>query len=282
MGELRITKSSGTQTLFDAERIRSSVLRVGVSPTEAERILGDVHARVRPGMSTQEIFAFVQEALARHNHGAADRYRLREALFRLGPSGFHFEQYIAALLQAMGYQSSLPEEYQGACVMHEVDVEASKGGRHFAIEAKFRNSVRDLVHLKDVMASYARYIDLLDGAALGHCPRFDEFWILTNNQFTDRGMQFGRCKGLRLIGWKYPKGQGLAYWIDSLQLYPVTVLHDMTERELAACAQANIMLCRDLCTRDVDEVARRTGLSRSRVEELAERAGHVMQQKVAV
>lgn len=199
---------------------------------------------------------------------------LRDALFALGPEGFLFERYLAGLLAALGYETELPDEYQGSCVKHEVDIAATKDGKMFAIEAKFRNSQNDTVHLKDVMASYARYLDLLDGAALNLCPRFAEFWIVTNNAFSERAAQFGRCKGMKLIGWEFPdRANGLMAMIDRLERYPVTLLRGLTKTELFVFAKAGIMTCHDLSLREPSETAHRTGLSQSRVEELVEAAG---------
>lgn len=199
---------------------------------------------------------------------------LREALFALGPEGFYFEQYLAGLLTAEGYETALPDEYQGSCVKHEVDIAATKGGKIFAIEAKFRNTQNDVVHLKDVMASYARYLDLLDGAALNLCPRFAEFWIVTNSMFSERAAQFGRCKGMKLIGWEFPdRANGLAAMIDRLGRYPITILRGLTKTELTVLAKADIMTCHDLSRHEPAATAHRTGLSQGRVEELIESVG---------
>jgi len=67
---------------------------------------------------------------------------------------------IAALLKTMGYRAWLPEEYQGAAIWHEIDVEATKDGKHHAIEVKFRNDNRDHVRSQDVMVAHARFLDL--------------------------------------------------------------------------------------------------------------------------
>lgn len=99
---------------------------------------------------------------------------------------------------------------------------------------------------------------------------------MTNGEFSDRARQYGRCKGLRLIGWKYPAGGGLAPMIDSTGLYPVTVLDGLTNAEFGALSHADIMLCRDMVRHESSELAHRTGLSQSRVEELIEIAAEVL------
>ncbi len=277
-----IVKSSGDRVPFDEEKIRASIFRAGGKADDVAAVLKFVRPRVKDGASTREIYALVERALRATNRCVACRYTLRDALLRLGPAGFLFEKYTAALLRTQGYETELPEELQGACVRHEVDVLATKGERAYAIECKFRNSFTDHVRLKDVMASYARHLDLLDGAALQLCPRFDEFWILTNGLFSDRALRYGTCKGMRLIGWKYPDGKGLASMIDGTKLYPVTVLAGLTDDELHACANAGFILCQDMTRHETEDIVRRTGLPQSRVEELIELAAEVLEQKEKV
>lgn len=279
---INIIKANGSHALFLDDKVRQGVLRAGATKAESDMVLRKVRAEVRSGMSTRAIYALVVAALRAVNKSAACRYTLRDALLRLGPAGFHFEKYLASLLAANGYETELPEELQGACVRHEIDVLARKSGKAFAIECKFRNDFSDHVQLKDVMAAYARHLDLLDGAALGLCPRFNDFWIATNGVFSDRARQYGMCKGLRLLGWKYPAGGGLAPMIDSTGLYPVTVLDGLTTAEFAAFSHAGLLLCRDMVNHEPSELAHRTGLSRSRIEELIETAGEVLAYKEKV
>lgn len=268
MEEISIVKASGERVPFDPERIRGSVMRAGATKVQADEVVCEVTRAVRSGMPTRDIYQLVEAALKRRNTCAACRYGLRDALLRLGPAGFQFEKYIAALWAAQGYETELPEELEGGCVRHEVDVLARKDGKTFGVEAKFRNRVGDIVNLKDVMASYARFLDLLDGAALHRCPHLDEFWLTTNSAFSDRAEHFGRCKGLRLIGWNYPAGRGLASMIDRLAFYPLTIMKDLTKREFEAFSRADILLCKDLVREEATSLAHRTGLAQSRVEEL--------------
>ncbi len=270
-----IIKSRGAHVAFDAERVRQSVRRACGAAVDVDAVVAEVVQAVRTGMTTKDVYAAVQHALTRRAPAAACRYGLRDALLQLGPAGYYFEKYLASLLARTGYVTELPEELQGACVKHEVDVVARKDGRQYAIEAKFRNSIGDVVHLKDVLASYARYLDLLDGAALQLCPRFNAFWIMTNGKFSDRAAAYGAHKGMPLIGWNHPDhATGLAGMIDRSGLYPVTVL-GITKAELGAFANAGMMTCDDLTKHESVDIAHRAGISQSRAEELIELAAAV-------
>ena len=276
-----IQKSSGEFVQFSLEKLRESVMRAGASGPVALRVANEVARHVVDGMTTKQLHEYVRAELSRDNVCIACRYSLREGLERLGPSGFQFEAYVAALLAATGYQAKLPEEYMGACVMHEVDVEAQKGGRRAAIEAKFRNNHRDHVRLKDILVAYARFLDLRDGAAQGKCPKFDEVWVVTNGQFSDRAMTYAGCKDMKLVGWNYPKGAGLEQMIDRAALYPVTVIHGLTTAELDGLAQANMMLCQDLAQQEPEDLAGRIDVALSRAEELIRLAGEIVEPMLA-
>lgn len=245
-------------------------------------VLRDVRSGLQNGATTKALYSAVHTSLCRTNRGAACRYTLRDALGDLGPAGFHFEKYIAALLAASGYTTELPDELRGASVLHEIDVVARQNGKAIAIECKFRNAIRDSVHLKDTLAGYARYLDLLDGADLGLCPRFQEFWIVTNTMFSDRAVTYGTDKGLKLVGWKHPDGKGLAAMIDRTRLYPITVIRELTKSELGAFSHAGLMLCQDFTRHEPSELAHRTGLPQSRIEELVDLASEVLHEKEKV
>lgn len=260
---MQILKANGELEEFNLQKLRESIMRTGASGELAIRVANDVTRRLKDGMTTREVYRLVKEALAQTNVCYSCRYTLREALARLGPSGFNFEQYIAALFKAMGYHAWLPEEYQGAAIWHEIDVEATKGGKRYAIEVKFRNDNRDHVRSQDTMVAHARFLDLR--------PQFDEMWVVTNGVFSDRATKYAAYYKLRLIGWK-----DLAPMINSAGLYPVTVLEGVTTDELARFAERGLMLCRDLGEYEVEELVERLGIARERIEMLVRMADDII------
>src|SRR5690606_20000233 len=232
MARIMVRKSNGKLVPFDPVRIETTLGRSGASPEQIQEILGTIQERLRPKITTEEIMDMVRAELAERDPAAGARYQLRNALGRLGPAGFNFEKYVAAILEAYGYKTQLPYELQGACVTHEVDVIAEKDGRTMFIEAKFRNNFNDVVNIKDTMATWSRYLDLVDGAKLGLCPHFDEAWIVTNARFTEHSLKFAHCKNMVMIGWNHPKERTFARMVDLVQLYPISVLDDLEDDEL--------------------------------------------------
>jgi len=135
------------------------------------------------------------------------------------------------------------------------------------IEAKFRNAFEDIVILKDVMATWARYIDLRDGYRAGKCPRFDGVWIITNGRFSDRAWKFGICRKMRLTGWKAGE-PSLGAMVDHTTLYPITVLEGLRQDEIDSLARKDYLLCREIATMSPDALARRTGIPQDRTRKL--------------
>jgi len=261
-----IVKSTGETENFNKEKLRGGLRRAGVPSHLVDRISNAVAERVKNGTTTRQIASLVNEQLKRESRAHMYRYTLREGLLKLGPAGFQFEKYVGSILNAYGYGTSYPEELHGACVDHEVDIMAKKDGKTIMVEVKFRNDFDYFVKLRDVMAAWTRFQDLNDGAKLGKCPKFDSLWIVTNGKISSRSMKFGECKGIRLLGWNYPKDESFAHFVDHTALYPVTVLHELNSRELSSLSDRGLMLCRDLATRTPKQLARAAGLQVGRAE----------------
>jgi len=268
---VNIVKRNGDVVPFDPLRVKKSILRAGASEEIVSEVMARVIPRVQEGMMTREIYKIAHEELKKADTCFACRFNLRPAILKFGPAGFLFEKYVAAILKGHHYEAHVPEhELQGSCVRHEVDVIAEKDGRRVFIEAKFRNDYRDSVNLKDTMATWSRFLDLVDGAAVGKCEHLDEVWIVTNARFSDRAKQFGVCKGVNMIGWNFPPERSFASLVDHTMLYPVTVIDDLTQSEIDRLAEADLMLCKEVAEIEPEDLARRIDVSLERAQELVE------------
>lgn len=274
---MQVTKGNGQIVSYDEERVRANIRRTGASLEIVEKVLADIRPKLSDGMSTFALHNLVKVALQKHSTCHACRYNLRDGILRLGPAGFNFEFYVAEVLRAQGYDARIPPGMmRGACVEHEVDVVAMKEGRSAFIEVKFRNTKEDVVDLKDIMATWSRFLDLVDGATLGHVEHFDECMVITNARFTTSARQFGTCKGMRLIGWDYPKEFTFPSLIDEKALYPVTVVDDFKPEEIKALAEAGLLLCKNLEGMEADELSARIHVSITRATEMIHLAGLVV------
>ena len=277
---MEVVKHNGEREEFSDEKVMRSMLRTGIPKQEAQLVLERVKTKIHDGITTAKLYHIVRDEMKDGARACFScRYSLREAILKLGPAGFKFEKYVASILNAMGYKAYLPEqELVGSCVMHEVDIIAEKDGKRHFIEVKFRNEYSDYVDLKNVMAAWARFLDLCDAEASGKSrEHFDDPWLVTNAQFSDRGEQFGTCKGMHLLGWKTPRnGKTFMQIVDDKKMYPVTVMHNLSNHELAMLSRANWMLCSELAEQDPEDVSRRVEVSRDRAEHLVEMAGEVV------
>lgn len=270
-GGMKILKWNGKRVDYEPSKIRRSLKRAGAKPDVIDHVLKKVRKHLKTNMTTKEVYAFVKMALKEENAHIAHRYDLRRALGKLGPAGFKFEKYVASILAAYDYDTEIPpKEFKGKCIYHEVDVVAKKGAKTIMIEAKFRNDFRDYVKLKDTMATWARYEDLVEGNQIhpSKTPRFDEVWIVSNGNISRRSRKWGVCKGMRIIGWHYPEKNNLAQMVDKSALYPITALDNISRRELDAFSDHGLMLCREVADSDSEKLAHTLGLNPKRASNI--------------
>ncbi|MDO8622106.1 MAG: ATP cone domain-containing protein [bacterium] len=276
---ITIIKATGERERFDPMKLARSVRRSGVQRQLARETAAHVATRIRDGATTQQIHGLVCRYLNRcHERGAAARYTLKDAMRRLGPAGYDFEKFIAAVLREYGYEADLPDLIPGMCVEHEVDVVARKDGEVAMAECKYRNEAGIHVRLKDIMATWARYEDLREAfAKRRHRIPFTQCWMVCNTKITSDGTAFGQCKGMRLIGWQQPKEAGLERMIEERRLYPITVLSAITSTMQVQFARAGIMLCSDLTTTEPAELVRRTGVPLPAIMRIRQEAVEALQ-----
>ncbi len=275
---MEIIKSGGHRVPYDEQKVRRSMKRTGASNIIIDGVLKNIEPKLFDGISTRELYSLVRKALNLTAKGFASRYNLRQGILRLGPAGFKFEKYVASILKAHGWNAYVPDdEIEGTCVMHEVDVIAEKDKRTIFIEAKFRNEFRGRVDLKDTMATWSRFLDLVDASSVGKGIHFDEPWIVTNARFSDRAKKFGVCKGIHMIGWNFPAERTFASMVDNMELYPITVLDDLRPSELESFSELGLMLCKEVAEQENYQLAERIGISPERTRELIDTCVQVVE-----
>ncbi len=264
-----VIKSDGREEPFDENKLTGVVRRVGGTEKLAYHVIQKLKKKYKgKKVSSHELYLNVKKWLRSEQPKLARRYNLRRAILKLGPSGFDFEKYVASILRVYGYEAQLPRELQGACVTHEVDVTIAKEGRTAMIEAKFRNHPQDHINIKDGLATWARYMDLIEGARLKLCPHFDECWIVTNARFSKHVLDYGHCKNMMLIGWNHPKERSLAKMVDSQNLYPITVLEGFSRFVFKTLAAHNLLLCSELAKQNPKKIKKKLPLKSKTIDKL--------------
>lgn len=245
---LLVTKADGTMVPFDADKLRASLRRAGADEDVARQIVERMTPRLEPGMSTRRIYRMAFTLLHKRSHRTAARYRLKQGILDLGPSGFPFERFIGRILEHDGYRAHVGVSVQGRCVAHEVDVVADKGDQHFLVECKYHNNPGRVCDVKVPLYIQARFLDVAEQwrTEPGNGTRHLQGWLVTNTRFTSDALQYGQCAGLRLVSWDHPAKGSLRDRIDRSGLYPLTCLASLTQAEKERLLQLGLVLVHDV------------------------------------
>jgi len=272
-----VKKASGELVPFDKTKIVNTVMRAGADKKLAEMVASKVEAAAKEGISTQDILKLTLNILDKYKPYVAARYSLKSAIMSLGPAGFAFEDLLADILEEYGYRVKERQIFAGACIAHEVDVVAEKEKVLACIEAKYHNAPGIYTGAKDALYIYARFLDLKEGAKQGKCPAFTETWLATNTKFSMDAIEYGTCKGMKLLGWNFPSPrEGLQAMIENKRLYPITVLRTLDRDSLNKLSEIGLMLCKDLIEKSPSEISVSSGVSERKVRALAQEAKVVL------
>lgn len=249
--DLEIVKSSGEVVKFSLDKLSNSLKHSGADQSTVNHIVKEVKKELYDGISTKEIYQRAFTLLKKKKSVYASRYKLKKAIYELGPTGFPFEKFMGALLHYSGYKVEIGQIVPGLCVTHEVDVVASKNGQYIIAECKFHNEEGRNCDVKIPLYIHSRFQDILSYSK-SH-PSFEiptSGWVVTNTRFTKDALQYGKCSGLYLLSWDFPSGDGLKERIDRLGLYPITVSTLITQREKQFLLSRDVVLCRQLINDD--------------------------------
>lgn len=242
-----IIKSSGERVKFSLEKLRASLIRSGAESDVVSRILDTVRDELYQGISTKEIYNRAYALLKKEKRYYASKYKLKKAIYELGPTGFPFENFIGALLKYSGYETQVGQVLNGKCVPHEIDVVANKNGNTTIVECKFHSEEGRNCNVKVPLYIASRFKDVKEHwDTTSQQTKLNAGWVVTNTRFTKDALQFGNCIGLYLLSWDYPKDDGLKDRIDRLGLYPITVSTLLAKREKQFLLTRDVVLCRDL------------------------------------
>ena len=244
---IEVIKSSGEKMKFSLEKLRASLNRSGADKKTVDQIIDKVRDELYQGISTKEIYNRAFALLKKKKSYFASKYKLKKAIYELGPTGFPFENFIATIFKYTGYKTVVGEILQGKCVTHEIDVVANKNGDTTIVECKFHSEEGRNCNVKVPLYIAARFNDVKEHwTSKPKKIKLNSGWVVTNTRFTEDALQYGKCIGLKLLSWDYPKEDALKNIIDRLGLYPITVSTLLTNREKQFLLSRDVVLCRDL------------------------------------
>lgn len=245
---LCVVKASGERAIFDAGKLRRSLENAGASTEVIEAIYLKLQETLYDRITTKKIYQKAYALLRAKARSSAARYRLKKAILKLGPSGYPFEKFIAALLRHQGYATKVGQIVKGYCIPHEVDVIAEREKSTLLIECKFHSDQGRKSDVKIPLYVYARFRDIskkwrkkqqAKGASL-------KGWIVTNTRFSEDGFTYGRCVGMHLVSWDQPANGSLKDRINLSGLYPITCLTTLSQHEVKSFLNEGVVLCKEL------------------------------------
>ena len=229
---MKVIKNSGEVVAFNPDKLRHSLLKSGASEADATDIIGAIRSRLYDGIPTKHIYKMAGKMLRKLSASHAARYNLKAGIRQLGPAGFFFEQFVALVFEAEGYQTRKNLTLCGRCVNHEVDV-VIRAEDLTMVECKFHGNQNTVSDVKVPMYILSRFNDLKNNThdIFTSTDSLSKCLIVTNNRFSADAIKFASCSGLKLLGWDYPATDGLKNKVDGKRLYPVTCLTTLTMLE---------------------------------------------------
>jgi len=273
MQKIKIRKYSGDLVDFDLDKLISSLKRTQAGNDLIQKIVSDVQSRLYDGISTKEIYQMAFKMLNKsQSKSSASRYKLKKAIMELGPTGFPFEKFVAAILKEDGFKTEVGVFVKGYCVTHEVDVVAKNEKKHFMVECKYHNQQGRVNDVKIPLYIQSRFLDIGKQCKIkeGKNSKFHQGWIYTNTRFSSEAVKFGECAGLKLISWDYPVQNSLAYQINKHGLFPITSLVTLSKKDKEKLLEKEFVLCKDIC--DDPAILTMAGIERKKHKKIIENA----------
>lgn len=240
-----IRKASGDEELFSTDKLKRSLTNAGADSETISEIAIDIENWIYAGVSTKEIYHRAFSILRSKKTTSALRYKLKQAIFELGPTGYPFENLMGEVFKRQGFSTEVGVVVDGLCVTHEMDVIATKGKKQHLVECKYHKDQGKQVSVQVPLYVRSRVNDIIDKRQ--QLPEYNTFaftgWVVTNTRFSLDSIEYGKCCGLQLMAWDYPNGNGLKDVLENLKIYPITILHNLTTEEKQKLMENGIVTC---------------------------------------
>ena len=273
---LRVRKADGRLEEFDKQKVVRTCLKLRVGRREAERIAKEVEREIYDGIPTSRILNLVYEKVRELRPSLRHAHDLRESIAMLRPKP-DFEQYIRLVLESIGYRVEGNKILEGRCVDHEIDGVAVKGNETLLLEVKHHVNHHTYTGMDVFLEVWASLQDLVEGFRLGlHGYNFTNALIACNTKISDHAERYARCRGLKYMGWRYPKTLSLEEIVEKNQLYPITMLRGVESHVLERLGDLGIVTLRQLLEMSSEEL-RELPIDSETLRELVAKAESVLE-----
>lgn len=248
MKQLLITKASGEQESFSRQKLEKSLRNAGAKEEVISKIASEVEQWILPGVTTKKIYSKAFRLLRKERTASSGKYKLKQAIMELGPTGYPFEQFVGQIFEKRGFSTEVGVVVEGNCVSHEMDVIATDQAVQHLMECKYSTDRGKQVSVQVPLYVRSRVDDIIRKREREEKYQGLSFkgWVVTNTRFSSDSIHYGECAGLKLLAWDYPSGKGLKDIIDEMKIYPLTVLHHLSKQDLRFLLAQDIVTCSQL------------------------------------
>jgi hypothetical protein len=270
-----VTKMSGEKALFDEEKLRKSLKRSKAEDDIINRVIEKVKTELKDSISTREIYRMAFSLLRNSSFHSASRYKLKQSILELGPTGFPFEVYISELLKYKNYHTEVGNIVDGHCLSHEIDIVAKRENRHILLECKFHSDQRRFCDVKVPLYIHSRFKDLEQELKKnnGHKDTIFLGGVVTNTRFSSDALKYGICMEMYMLSWDYPAGKSLKSLIDQSGLHPITSLLTLSKFEKQQLLDKGIILCKNLIGKE--NILKEVQISELRIKKIISEVEHL-------
>ena len=273
--QIQVKKGNGDTVLFNTEKLKQALQNAGAGTLEQEKIAKAVENKIYNGISTKEIYKMAFDLLKTESHKLAGRYRLKNAIMELGPTGFPFEIFVGKIFETMGYEVETGVIVQGKCVTHEVDVIARKPGEMIMVECKFHSDNRTKSSVQVPLYIHSRFLDVKASWEKQYGTDIQyRGGVVCNTRFSEDAENYGKCAGLLVISWDYPGDLNLKNLIDKAGLYPITSLISLTKKEKQFLLEKGIVLCSQL--NENRQILQEIGITENQIKKVIREAENLI------
>ena len=267
MNKITVINSRQEEHPFMRKKIYNSCIRCGAPKDLTENIVRKIESQPREKLTTKEISELVKKELRKKSKKSFMKFSLKDAMRRLGPTGFNFEKYIAAIFMADNFKVKINQIIPGHCISsYEIDFLAEKNNYRYIGECKYHTFPGKRVDLKVALYNYARFLDIKRKSAIKDLKL--KPMLVTNTKFTKKVIKYSECMNVHLLGWKYPLNHGLERLIDKSEMYPITILPSFKNIYKDIFAQARIMLVKQLLEKSPKYISEKTNLPIKQINQL--------------
>ena len=257
-----VVKRNKEEEEFNEEKFCKNLINLGIDEDKVNKICKNIYDKIPQRVSSHELFKITLNELKKEHIGLALKYNLKDAIYKLGPTGFPFEKYVGKILANYGYETFTNMWIDGICLEYEIDVLAIKENEKFIIECKYHQDYGVKSDLKTVLYVFGRWIDIKE-------KNSDlKPWLITNTKITYEGIQFAECKNLKITAWKYPKDESLEKLIENKFLYPTTILIGISKDIIKNLVINNFVLIQDFLWFPLEDISKKTGISLNILEKI--------------